>query len=97
PGLSLVPYTTLFRSVYFSSEEARRDVRLLVLSEVAQGYFQLRALDEQLAIAHRTVNSFQVTLELFQHKFAGGASSGLEVARAQADRKSTRLNSSHQI
>ena len=72
------------RAVYFSSEEARRDVRLLVLSEVAQGYFQLRALDEQLAIAHRTVNSFQVTLELFQHKFAGGASSGLEVARAQA-------------
>src|SRR5438105_9778386 len=69
------------RAVYFSSEEARRDVRLLVLSEVAQGYFQLRALDEQLAIAHRTVNSFQVTLELFQHKL---------------DRKSTRLNSSHE-
>src|SRR5438046_99791 len=72
------------RAVYFSSEEARRDVLLLVLSEVAQGYVQLRALDEQLAIAHRAVNRFQVTLELFQHKFAGGASSGLEVARAQA-------------
>lgn len=72
------------RAVYFSSEEARRDVRLLVLSEVAQGYFQLRALDEQLAIAHRTVQSFQITLELFQRKFEGGAASGLEVARAQA-------------
>lgn len=72
------------RAVYFSSEEARRDVRLLVLSEVAQGYFQLRALDEQLVIAHRTVASFQITLDLFQRKFEGGASSGLEVARAQA-------------
>jgi len=72
------------RAVYFSSEEARRDVRLLVLSEVAQGYFQLRALDEQLEIARQTVKSFRVTLDLFQKKFEGGASSGLEVARAQA-------------
>ena len=72
------------RALYFSSEEARRDVRLLVLSEVAQGYFQLRALDEQLDIARQTVKSFQVTLDLFQKKLEGGASSGLEVARAQA-------------
>ena len=72
------------RAVYFSSEEARRDVRLLVLSDVARGYFQLRALDEQLEIAHRTVKSFQETLDLFQRKFEGGAASGLEVARAQA-------------
>lgn len=71
------------RAVYFSSEEARRDVRLVVLSDVAQGYFQLRALDEQLAIAHRTVKSFEETLDLFQRKFEGGAASGLEVARAQ--------------
>jgi multidrug efflux system outer membrane protein len=72
------------RAAYFSSEEARRDVRLVVLSDVAQGYFQLRALDEQLAIAHRTVKSFDETLDLFQRKFEGGAASGLEVARAQA-------------
>jgi len=72
------------RAVYFSSEEARRDIRILVLSEVARGYFQLRALDEQLDIAHSTVKSFQITLDLFQKKFEGGASSGLEVARAQA-------------
>jgi multidrug efflux system outer membrane protein len=72
------------RAVYFASEEARRDVRLLVLAEVAQGYFQLRAFDANLEIAYRTVKSFQDTLDLFQRKFAGGASSGLEVARAQA-------------
>ena len=36
------------RAVYFSTEEARRDIRLMVLSDLAQGYFQLRALDEQL-------------------------------------------------
>ena len=71
------------RAVYFSTEEARRDVRLVVLSDVAQGYFQLRSLDEQLELAHRTVKSFEETLDLFQRKFEGGAASGLEVARAQ--------------
>jgi len=72
------------RAVYFASEEARRDVRLLVLAEVAQGYFQLRAFDANFEIAQRTVKNFQDTLDLFQRKFEGGASSGLEVARAQA-------------
>jgi multidrug efflux system outer membrane protein len=71
------------RAVYFSTEEARRDVRLVVLSDVAQGYFQLRALDEQLEIARETVKSFGETLDLFQRKFEGGAASGLEVGRAQ--------------
>jgi len=71
------------RAVYFSTEEARRDVRIVVLSDVAQGYFQLRALDEQLEIAHQTVKSFAETLDLFQRKFEGGAASGLEVSRAQ--------------
>jgi multidrug efflux system outer membrane protein len=72
------------RAVYFGSEEAKRDIRLLVLAEVAQGYFQLRALDADLEVSHRTVKTFQDTLDIFQHKFEGGAASGLEVARAQA-------------
>jgi len=72
------------RAVYFATEEARRDIRLLVLADVAQGYFQLRALDADLEVAVRTTKSFQDTLDIFQRKFEGGAASGLEVARAQA-------------
>lgn len=72
------------RAVYFGSEDARRDIRILVLSDVAQGYFRLRALDADVEIAHRTVMSFQDTLDIFQHRLEGGAASGLEVARAQA-------------
>jgi len=72
------------RAVYFASEEARRDVRLLLMAQVAQGYFQLRALDSQLEIAHHTVASFTDTLNIFNDKFKGGAASGLEVSRAQA-------------
>jgi outer membrane protein, multidrug efflux system len=72
------------RAVYFASEEARRDVRLLIMSQVAQGYFQLRALDAQLEISRRTVKSFQDTLDIFQHRLEGGYASGLETSRAQA-------------
>jgi outer membrane protein, multidrug efflux system len=72
------------RAIYFSSEEARRDIRLLVMAEVAEGYFQLRALDEQLVVARRTVKSFQDTLDIFEHRMKGGYASGLETSRAQA-------------
>ena len=72
------------RAVYFSSEEARRDVRLLIMSEVAQGYFQLRALDAQLEISRRTTQSFQDTLNIFQSRLQGGYASELETSRAQA-------------
>src|SRR5258707_141349 len=72
------------RAVYFASEDARRDIRLLVLAEVAQAYFQLRALDADLEVAQRTVKSFQDTLDIFQHRYEGGDASGLEVARARA-------------
>jgi len=71
------------RAVYFASEEARRDVRLLVMSEVAQGYFQLRALDAQLEVSHHTVKGFQESLYIFQKRFEGGYASGLETSRAQ--------------
>jgi multidrug efflux system outer membrane protein len=72
------------RAAYFSSEEARRDVRLLIMSEVAQGYFQLRALDAQLEISRRTTRSFQDTLDIFQSRLQGGYASELETSRAQA-------------
>jgi multidrug efflux system outer membrane protein len=72
------------RAVYFSSEEARRDVRLLVMAEVASGYFQLRALDEQIEIAERTARSFQDNLDIFQSRLKGGYASELETSRAQA-------------
>jgi outer membrane protein, multidrug efflux system len=72
------------RAVYFASEEARRDVRLLIMSQVAQGYFQLRALDEQLEVSRHTVKSFQDSLDIFQARLAGGYASALETSRAQA-------------
>lgn len=72
------------RAVYFASEEARRDVRLLIMSQVAQGYFELRALDAQIEVSRHTVKSFQESLDIFQHRLEGGYATALETSRAQA-------------
>ncbi|HTS16124.1 MAG TPA: efflux transporter outer membrane subunit [Verrucomicrobiae bacterium] len=69
---------------YLSSEEARRGVVLSLLSNVAQSYFQLLELDEQLAIARRTSESFAGSLRIFQDQLAGGTASKLDTSSAQA-------------
>jgi outer membrane protein, multidrug efflux system len=72
------------RAVFLATEEAQRGVWLSLVSDVAQAYFELRALDEQREIAVQTGGSFQETLDLFNKRLEGGAASGLETARAEA-------------
>ena len=72
------------RAQLLASEEARRGVRLTLLSDVATTYFQLLELDEELAIANRTTNSFAESLQIFSRRVAGGTASALESARAEA-------------
>ena len=71
------------RAVFLATEEAQRGVWLSLVSDVAQAYFELRALDAQREIAQQTGQSFQDTLDLFNKRFEGGASSGLETSRAE--------------
>jgi multidrug efflux system outer membrane protein len=69
---------------YLASQEARRDVRISLISQVAQGYFQLLALDQELEIARRTTNSFAESLKIFGERMQGGVVSKLETASAEA-------------
>jgi outer membrane protein, multidrug efflux system len=71
------------RALLLASEESRRIVFLTLVSSVAQTYFELRALDEELAIAKSTSQSFQSTYELFNKKYEGGAASALDTSRAE--------------
>jgi outer membrane protein, multidrug efflux system len=71
------------RALLLSTEEARRVVFLSLVSDVAQAYFELRALDELLVIARETTKSFQDTYDLFNKKFEGGAASALDTSRAE--------------
>ncbi len=74
---------------YLSTEEARRGVQLSLVSDVAAGYFQLRALDLQLEIARRTSESFQGTHDLFRRRLDAGLASALETASAEASLATT--------
>ena len=72
------------KAQYLATEEARRGVRLSLVSDVATAYFDLRSLDEQLAIARSSRAAFQDTYDLFNRRLEGGAASALETARAAA-------------
>lgn len=72
------------RALFFASEEVQRGVWLSLVADVAQAYFELRALDVQLEITKETGQSFHESYDLFNKKFEGGAASGLETSRAEA-------------
>ncbi len=72
------------RARFLASQEARRAVRIALISEVAQAYFQLLALDRQMEIANRTTNSFGESWRIFSERLQGGIVSKLETSAAEA-------------
>ena len=72
------------RAQLFASEEARRDVMTSVIAQVAQEYFQLLALENELEIAKKTTNSFGQSLKIFSQRLQGGVASKLETSSAEA-------------
>jgi multidrug efflux system outer membrane protein len=72
------------RAQYLSSEEGRRGVLLSLVSDVATNYYQLLELDEELAIAKRSTESFGESLKLFTRQLEGGTVSRLDTASAEA-------------
>lgn len=67
-----------------ATEDVRRGVILSLVTGVAQAYFELRELDLELAIARRTRESFQQTLDLFTRQLLGGVGNKLATSRAEA-------------
>jgi outer membrane protein, multidrug efflux system len=59
------------------------NVRLLVSSELAADYFQLRELDSEIAVVQKAITYQQQALALVNNRHTGGAASGLEVAQQQ--------------
>jgi multidrug efflux system outer membrane protein len=66
-----------------ASEWAREEVVSTLVANVAAAYFQLRALDLQLEISRRTLDSRQESLRLTQILANGGATSLLDVRQAE--------------
>lgn len=70
------------RATLFGTEDARRGVWLTLVSDLAQAYFQLLALDVQLQIAQNSTQAYQRTYDLFLDRFNLGVASKLETSRA---------------
>lgn len=77
--------TEAARSDMLALESARDTVRNSLTADVVQGYYNLLALDAQLAIARRTEETRKATLKLQQLRFSAGVSSEFEVRQLEAD------------
>jgi len=75
--------TEAARANLIASEWARREVLSTLVANVASAYFQLRALDLQLEISKRTLNSRQESLRLTRILADGGSTSLLDVRQAE--------------
>jgi multidrug efflux system outer membrane protein len=67
-----------------AQEAAQRATVLSLVSDVASGYLQLLELDQERAIAERTLSSRQSTLEVARQRFARGLTSELDVRQFEA-------------
>lgn len=77
------------RAELLASVEGRRNVRLAVIAETVTAYFDLLALDRQLAIAAATLESRQEAVRLQRLRFDAGTISGLDLAQAEAELAAT--------
>ena len=75
--------TEAARANLLATEWARQEVASTVVANVAVAYFQLRALDLQLEISKRTLDSRQESLRLTRVLSNGGSTSLLDVRQAE--------------
>jgi outer membrane protein, multidrug efflux system len=71
------------RAQLLATEWGRRAVAATLVSDVAQAYYGLRALDLQLEIARRALASRQESLELTRVRERGGVTSLVDVREAE--------------
>lgn len=72
------------RAELLSVEEAKRAVILTLVSELAEAYIELLALDSQLEITKRTLATRKEWLDLYMKKSNGGLISDLELIQAKS-------------
>jgi len=59
------------------------NMRLLISSELAADYFQLREIDAEMDVVQKAIDFEQKGLDLVEKRHSGGAVSGLDVAQQQ--------------
>ncbi len=70
-------------AAYQANAADLQNVRLLITSQIAGDYFNLRQLDSEIGILRRTVDALQRGLDLVNSRHNGGVASGLDVAQEE--------------
>jgi NodT family efflux transporter outer membrane factor (OMF) lipoprotein len=70
------------------------NVRLMITSELAADYFQLRELDSEIDVVQKAIEYQQKGLDLVNDRHSGGIASGLDVAQQETvlDSSTTQLH-----
>lgn len=75
---------------FLASVENQRAVRITIISEVAQAYFELIALDNELEIVKQTLEARQESVRLTELRYRGGLTSEIVYQQAQLELSKTR-------
>ena len=70
---------------YLQSIEAQRALRITIVAEVAQAYYELVALDTELDIVKQTLKAREEGVRLARIRFAGGLTSETSYRQAQVE------------
>lgn len=76
---------------YLQTEEAAKAVQTKLISDIAQSYYNLLMLDEQLAVAKSNLQLSDSTLFMTQLQKDAGNVTGLAVEQAEAQRQATAI------
>jgi multidrug efflux system outer membrane protein len=75
--------TEAARAELVATEYGRRFVMTTLISDLASAYFTLRALDEELVIARRTLDSRRQSLQLVRTREEGGVAGLIDVRQSE--------------
>lgn len=75
-----------------AQEATLRDVGVSLIAEVARNYFELRGLQNQLAVAQKNADNQSQTLDMTRVKLENGRGTELDTSRALAQLESTKAS-----
>ncbi len=76
--------TEAARAFMYATDEARRGVILSLVAQIANAYIQMRALDGQLLIAQRTLQTYAQSVRIFELQFKYGQVNQLVLEQARS-------------
>ena len=85
------------RSIQASAESAQisaaqlENARLTIQAQLASDYFEMCGIDGDIQLLQQTVKSYQEYLELTRNRFAGGVASAADVAQAETQVDTARV------